>query len=115
MKSFEEIKQDVRYKAKDLGFRLRVKANEAKNWIYNNKEFVVMVAIPAAVGVVAEARRVNDRLVTERHKAYDVWDPSAGIYVTCKRKMTKAEKVEFVRRHANGEKTYDILKSMRLI
>ena len=115
MKNFEEIKQDIRYRAKDLGFKLRIKMNEAKNWIDNNKEFVVMIAIPAAVGVVAEARRINDRLNTERHRAYDVWDPSAGIYVTCKRKMSKTEKIEFVRRHANGEKTYDILKSMRLI
>ncbi len=115
MKTFEEMKQDVRYKANELKFRARVKANELKNWAINNKEYVIAVGIPTALAIIAEGRRISDRIGVEYRRENTVWDPSSRVLVPLRRRMNKKEKLEFARRRAAGERVYDILISMRLI
>lgn len=121
MKSFEEIKIDAKYRFQNLKADVRFKANQLKDWVANNREFLI-VATPIAIGAVAEARKVVSQVSTnvnkkkeQDHRNYDVWDPSAGVHIRCKRKLSNADRIEFSMRHANGEKTVDILRDMNLL
>lgn len=121
MTKLEQIKIDAKYRFNEFKASARFKVQKAKDWIVNNKEFLI-VATPIAIGAVAESRKVISQIGTnanrrkeQNHRDYDVWDPSAGIHIHCKRKMTNAERIEFSRRHANGESTVYILQDMGLI
>lgn len=120
-KKINKIKEQIKYRAKCIKYDMKAKAHNAIVWIDGNKEFLV-IAIPVLAGAVAETRKVVNQInnTTEKrrdqeHRERDIWDPSAGIHITCKRKLTNAERIEFSMRHSNGEATVDILKDMRLI
>lgn len=121
MTKFEEMKVNVKYRFQNFKANVRFKAQQAKDWVANNKEFLV-VAVPIGIGAVAEGRKVVshigsriDRKKEQDHRDYDVWDPSAGVHIRCKKRLSNADRIEFSMRHSNGEATVDILKDMGLI
>ncbi len=121
MTKFEEFKIDAKYRFQELKADVRFKAQQAKDWIANNKEFL-MVATPIFIGAIAEGRKVISQVSTDtnrrkeqNHRDYDVWDPSAGVQIHCKRKLSNADRIEISMRRANGESTAYILRDMGLI
>ena len=121
MTKFEELKIDAKYRFNEFKADVKFKVQKAKDWVYNNKEFL-MVATPIAIGAIAEGRKVVSQVSTnvnrrkeQNHRDYDVWDPSAGVQIHCKRKLSNADRIEISMRRANGESTAYILKDMGLI
>ena len=121
MTKFEQLKVDAKYRYQEFKANIRFKVQQAKDWIINNKEFLI-VATPIAIGAIAESRKVISQVSTDtnrrkeqQHRDYDVWDPSAGVQIRCKRKLSNADRIEISMRRANGESTAYILKDMGLI
>ena len=121
MTKFEEFKINAKYRFNEIKADAKFKVQKAKDWIANNKEFLI-VAVPIGIGAVAEGRKVISQASTnanrrkeQNHRDYDVWDPSAGVQIHCKRKLSNSDRIEISIRRANGESTPRILKDMGLI
>ena len=121
MTKFEQIKVDAKYRFQEFKADMRFKMQKAKDWAANNKEFLI-IAVPVGVSAIAEGRKVISQVSTnanrrkeQDHRDYDVWDPSAGVQIRCKRKLSNADRIEISMRRANGESTAYILKDMGLI
>lgn len=121
MKSFDEIKKDAKYKIEVAKANIRYEFQRFKDGLYNNRE-VLIAAIPVVIGVAAEVRKqarqmnadTRNRREQHRHE-YEVWDPRSGGYITCKRRLTNADRIRISERRADGERLIDILRDMNLI
>lgn len=121
MAKLEDIKVEAKYRFNDLKAKVRYGWCKFTDWVSNNQE-MIMIATPLAIGAIAEGRKVFQQVSTtankkkeQDHRDYDVWDPSAGVHLRCKRKLTNADRIEFSYRHSKGEATVDILRDMGLL
>ena len=121
MTKFEEFKNNAKYRFREFKADVRFKAQQAKDWVSNNKEFII-VATPVVIGAIAEGRKVVSQASTnanrrkeQNHRDYDVWDPQGGGHLHCNRKLTNADRIEISKRRANGESAPAILEDMGLI
>lgn len=96
----------------------KAKWSDTKVWLYDNKEWLVVV-VPAALGATAKIVKSNsrNRAVKEDrdHRDLDVYDRSMGVYYRMRRKPSAAEYGEITRRRKSGEDYFTILSSMGLL
>lgn len=93
--------------------------NSTKNFVSENKEWVLAVGVPLVVGAIGgaikNARRDATIKETQRLKDNYIWDPKHGMYFETRRKMTTSERLEYAKRRDDGEGVETILRSMRIL
>ena len=93
--------------------------NSTKNFVKENKEWVLGIGVPLLIGTassaIKNARRDAAVKETQRLKDNYIWDPRHGMYFETRRKMTTAERLEYARRRDNGEGVESILRSMKIL
>lgn len=92
----------------------------AANWIDNHKEEIAKVASASAMitPIVLKSIKVINSTKEAHRKAYSFYDHSMQKSVKLTKnlnRLTKAEEAEIRIRHENGEKYYDIYKSMGFV
>lgn len=104
---FDKFKRNLKYKLKD-----------AKDWVINNKETLV-VAVPAAIGGISTITKVVGKSVNNHQekqmKDRYIYDRSLGRYVELKRKLNQKDLANISKRKQNGERVTDILLDMNLV
>ncbi len=114
---FDKAKTNIEEKLKH---GVDVVANTISNGVQYGLEHPEMVI--AFIGATATLARscqslsVNHRIKTERKRIdHQYYDPSTGMHWELCRKATNKDRAEILRRKANGENLYDILRQLRLI
>ena len=96
----------------------RRKADDAGNWICNNKEMILILG-PAAIGAVTTGVKVvsrHSKLRREKDlKDLYCYDRSLGHYWRLRRELTNKEWVEIDKRKSTGERLADILSELRVL
>ena len=113
--------EEAKVKAKDFGTKVweeakQVRAN-AIRFADENKELVI-ASVPVVIALVktGQSRVVNKRMKDERKRIdHTYYDPSTGMHWELRRKATNHDRAEIIRRKANGQDTYTILRQMGLI
>lgn len=114
---FEKAKKKVVEFKNKASNQVKDKANRFGKWASDNKEIVVGAGVPMVMYLVrsSQSMLVNRRIKSERKRIDTTYyDPSTGIHWDLRRKMTNAEKEEFLRRKKGGESVPDILRKMKL-
>ena len=112
MNKIETAKQNV----KDFAGKVRSEAEalgaRTVDFVIENKELCI-AAIPVVVGAlkVGQSQIVSHRQRIQR----TYYDPSSGMHWELKRKATNNDRAEILRRKAEGEDVYTILRQMNLI
>lgn len=96
--------------------------NDAKNWINNNTQ-VVLVLGPIVIGGVFSLVKMTTRGITKQiqlHKEDELktlycYDRSLGHYWKLRRKLKNSEWVQIDKRKANGERLADILEDLKVL
>ena len=94
------------------------KVNDVKNWVYNNKELIMIFAPILIGGVTAGVKAVNKQVKLNKEKDLKdmyCYDRSLGHYWKLKRELTNSEWVEIDKRKNNGERLADILDELRVL
>lgn len=98
--------------------RLQRKVRNAGNWLYRNKELVLVLA-PAVLGVVTAGTKAASKHASQKKeeelKELYCYDRSLGHYWKLDRELTNSEWVEVDRRKQNGERLGDILDDMSVL
>lgn len=98
------------------------KFNNAKKWVVDNKELVIVMG-PVVVGGAVSlgksltrgvTRTINNRKEDELKNLY-CYDRSLGHYWKLRRQLTNSEWVKIDKRKANGERLADILEDLRVL
>lgn len=117
MNKIETAKQNV----KDFAGKVRSEAEalgaRTVDFVIENKELCI-AAIPVVVGAlkVGQSQIVSHRQTRERRRIQRTYyDPSSGMHWELKRKATNNDRAEILRRKAEGEDVYTILRQMNLI
>lgn len=111
----KELKQRIKKEKRKKRWKARL------NWVENHAEEVAAIGGAAATvlaGVCKVAKVWHRKSVLDKERKLKeryVYDRSVGKYHHLRRTMTAAETKEFARRKASGEKTVNILESMRLL
>lgn len=116
------IDMEVHYDSKWDKFKANVKKKKDnfEDWVMEDPRRALMIGSVGIVGLkkthdvikaMKPTQAERDRKWHETH----VYDYSIGCHYTLKRKMTNNEKIEFAARKERGEKTGDILRSMKLL
>lgn len=97
---------------------LRNRLSSLKNWVYNNKELILVVG-PIALGVITTCvkvvgKRANLRKEKDLKDLY-CYDRSLGHYWRLRRELSNAEWVEIDKRKSNGERLADILSELKVL
>lgn len=99
-------------------FRLRGDIYRARDFVRDNKEAVVGIAVVAVPGALAIGNSlVRKSIVTkeDRRRLCDIWDPKRGQHIYIKKPMKPNQQIEYARRYDNGETGIEILRSMGLV
>lgn len=98
--------------------KFQEKVITAKDWVYNNKEILV-VAVPGLIGAgTAIVKVVGKRFnlaKEQKLKENYCYDRSLGHYWALKRELSNKEWVEVDKRKQNGERLADILDSLKVL
>lgn len=90
-----------------------------KDFVKQNREWVLGVGVPLAVTAVSwtvkTAVRQSHINETQRLKDNYIYDNRHGIYFETKRRMTNQERLEYSRRRDEGESVEQILRSMKIL
>lgn len=118
--SWNEVKAEIEKRKKELEKENSI-IEKAKNqikkgvkWVTENPEKVAAIATSTLL-VVKTVNKVTGKAADWHHRELTQWDPSSRQQLTLRRPMTAREKTVFAARISNGDKTYDILKDMKLI
>lgn len=117
----ETLKVKIEEKWKDVKWKAREKTEDTLNWIYNNKEMVVIAApvVAGALKVTAKAvggaMRSHNQDKAIKNRDMRCYDPSQGHYWELKRKLSSNEWMRVNDRHKKGESLGDILSSMNVL
>lgn len=120
----EEFKSKVDEKANDLKWKLRLKAEQAKNlgrdavaWGMNHPAEAVGIIGGTAtlIGGINKIGRRREKRREEKEKATRVYDNRTGSYVYLRKPLTQNQQVMLATRQMNGESTTLILKSMGVL
>lgn len=102
--------------------RVREKFDGFVRFVDNNKEFVILVGIPAITGlfragksITRTASRNHTIRLEERNKDMRCYDPRLGHYWELKRKLTNDEWRFIDRRRKKGERLSDILSDLNVL
>lgn len=109
---------DLSYKKDQAKAWVRVKAHNVGNWIYDNKD-MIMVFGPVTIGAVTTGIKVigkNVNLRKEKNmKNLYCYDRSLGHYWALRRELTNSEWVQIDKRKNNGERLADILDELKVL
>ena len=117
MNKIETAKKNVKDFASKVGNEAKALGSKAIDFGVENKELCIAM-IPVVVGALQMGRShvVSHRAKTERRRIeHTYYDPSSGMHWELKRKATNADRAEILRRKAQGEDIYNILRQMNLI
>lgn len=94
------------------------KLQSAGNWIYRNKETIILFG-PAALGAVTVGVKAVSKHAAlkkeENLKDLYCYDRSLGHYWRLRRELTNSEWIEIDRRKQNGERLADILDELKVL
>lgn len=112
----DDFKKEA-HKAKIKRF-FREKVNSTKDFIYNNRETILVLG-PAVIGAtVTMAKMANGHIKLNKEKDLKdlyCYDRSLGHYWKLRRELTNTEWVEIDKRKNNGERLSDILSEMKVL
>lgn len=98
--------------------RLKVKAQNGKEWVVNNKEIVIALT-PFIFGSLTTITKVVGKQIKlgkeKELKELYCYDRSLGHYWRLKRDLSNREWVEIDNRKSNGERLADILSEMKVL
>lgn len=116
------IDMEVHYESRWQKFKHKAwtRKEKAKNWIKEDPRRALALGSIAVVGGkkftdFVKSLRPTQSELDRRWQECHVYDRSLGFHYELKRPMTGSEAIEFSQRKANGERTGDILRSMRLL
>lgn len=94
------------------------KIHDAGDWIYRNKEMIVLLG-PAALGAVTASVKAVSKHISQRKeeqlKDLYCYDRSLGHYWRLRRELTNSEWIEIDKRKQNGERLADILDELKVL
>lgn len=90
------------------------RAKRIGHWMMNNPEIVAGIGT-ATLGLSRFAIKKSRAKEEKELKNNYVYDRSGGFYWRLRRPLTTNEMLELDRRRSNGERTADILASMRVL
>lgn len=113
---FEELDKEER--VREFKFKVRRKANQAKEWVIRNKDTLIAVT-PIVIGCIATMTKVVGKSVN-LHKEESVknrycYDNSLGHYWHLRRSLSNKEWLEIDRRKSSGERLANILADMDVL
>ena len=94
------------------------KINDVKNWVYDNKELIMVFGPILIGGVIAGVKAVNKHVKLNKEKDLKdmyCYDRSLGHYWKLRRELTNSEWVEIDKRKNNGERLADILDELKVL
>lgn len=98
--------------------RFKQKAGDTKDWVMQNKEFVILVA-PIVVGIGGKIIKfvIKQHTLHQEEELKDLYcyDRSLGHYWKLRRELTNQEWVEIDKRKRDGERLADILSDFKVL
>lgn len=113
MKSFKEIKNDLKYG----WYKTEDKLKEVGKVAWENKEFILAAGTLLVAGVHQGVKiydRAHDRS-EKRRISKEIYDPTLHRNIKLKTRLSNGQIREINDRYANGEKLHDIYKDMNLL
>ena len=115
-KTFEDFSKDQNKET--FKERLKVKAQNGKEWVVNNKELVIALT-PFIFGSVTAITKVVGKQIKlgkeKELKELYCYDRSLGHYWRLRREVSNREWLEIDNRKSNGERLADILSEMKVL
>ncbi len=116
MKNVKDIFEEQQ--AQELKGKIKLKIQQGKEWIVENKETIIILAPVVIGGVTTITKVVGKQMKLNKEKALKdlyCYDRSLGHYWNLRRELTNNEWVAIDRRKSNGERLADILADMRVL
>ena len=118
MKNVEIIDFEKETKRRNRQDKIKQKFNDAKNFVTDNKELIMLFGLIVLGGVTAGIKGVTKMVNLKQEK--DVkelycYDRSLGHYWKLRRELTNSEWLEIDKRKNNGERLSDILDEMKVL
>lgn len=118
MKNVEIIDFEKETKRRNRQDKIKQKFNDAKNFVTDNKELIMLFGPIVLGGVTAGIKGVTKMVNLKQEK--DVkelycYDRSLGHYWKLRRELTNSEWLEIDKRKNNGERLSDILDEMKVL
>lgn len=111
-----DFKKEAKRRERKEKFNRKVK--DAKNWVYNNKELIILFGPTLIGGVTASVKAVNKHVKLSKEKDLKdlyCYDRSLGHYWRLRRELTNSEWIEIDKRKNNGERLADILDELKVL
>lgn len=111
-----DFKKEAKRRERKENFQRKV--NNAKIWIYNNKELVMIFGPVLMGGLTTGIKTVNRNIKLHKEKQLKdlyCYDRSLGHYWKLRRELTNSDWVEIDKRKKNGERLADILKELKVL
>lgn len=112
---------DFKESAAEFGRKAKVQvcttAARAGRWAVRNKEMLIASVPFVIAGVKASQTWMVNKRVKDERKRIDTtfYEPRSGFHWELRRKATNADRAEIARRTKEGEDTYNVLKSLKLV
>lgn len=94
------------------------KVNSVTNWIYNNKEVIMLVGPTIISGTAFGVKAISKHVKLNKEKNLKelyCYDRSLGHYWKLRRELTNSEWVAIDQRKQNGERLADILDELKVL
>lgn len=118
MKNVEIIDFEKETKRKNRQDKIKQKFNDAKNFVTDNKELIMLFG-PIVLGCVTAGIKGVTKMVNLKQekdvKELYCYDRSLGHYWKLRRELTNSEWLEIDKRKNNGERLSDILDEMKVL
>lgn len=105
-------------KRADMKMEMRFKMEDAKDWIIENKE-VLIVVTPVVIGLATTAVKVGGRYITVKKqqdlKDLYIYDRSLGNYWELKRSLSSNELLTVERMKNDGWSLGEILNKLKVL
>lgn len=111
------LDQAVIFGGKAVG-RVAAYGNGFVQWAKEYPELALSIVVPVAVAGIKSTQSliVNNRIKSERNRIdHTYYDPSSGMHWELKRKASNNDRAEILRRKAQGDDVYTILRNMNLL
>lgn len=94
------------------------KVNGVTNWIYNNKEVIMLVGPTIISGTAFGVKTISKHVKLNKEKNLKelyCYDRSLGHYWKLRRELTNSEWIAIDQRKQNGERLADILDELKVL
>lgn len=111
----EERRRKIKEKADAAVKWCKDTFNGAKEFYYENREFLNAACIPVGLGIWKLISKSHKDRSERDYRETSIWDAKVGRWVYTRRPLRRSEQLEFDRRRMEGESVSQILASMHLI